>query len=645
MKSVRTCLWLATAIIFAFPLGAAEVEMVGGKKAVAHEVMVKFRGGEASPRLRSALGAQYGIQTMRGLNRGGVALVHSASQSTARLIEQLSADPDVLYAEPNYIVTMLDDPTTTPPNDPDFPVQWGLQNDGENGGIPHADIDAVGAWSITTGSSSVVVGVVDTGIDYTHPDLKANIWSAPAPFTLTFAPGNILSCPAGSHGYDAILNTCDPMDQQNHGTHVAGTIGAVGNNGIGVTGVNWNVTIIGLRFLDATGSGTIADAIVAIEAAIQIKAAFPTQANIQILSNSWGGPGWSQALAEEVTEATSDGMLFLAAAGNDGEDLSTSPTYPAAFVAPNKIVVAATDNTDRLAYFSNYSATLVDIGAPGVNILSTIRGGQYEALSGTSMATPHVSGAAALVLSVCALSTSALKQTLLATADPVPGLAFVTATGSRVNAYRAVHSCAGQSTTPGITLTATPSVVTLAPGSSAASVVTVAGYSGLKGNVAVWLTGLPAGVTGTLTPATVPAGGATLLTLTASPSAAAFNGTVTITGVSGSANNSFSLALTVTPNPGFTIATTPAAQSVRQGYNAEFKISVTGSGGLTGGVALQVGGFPPNTSTSYGQAASGALTMTIATTALTPIGSYPITITGSAGSVQQSVGVTLTVTH
>jgi subtilisin family serine protease len=524
-------------------------------------------------------------------------------------------------------------------------VEWGLQNNGENGGIVHADIDAVAAWSITTGSSSVVVGVVDTGVDYTHPDLKANIWSAPAPFTLTFAPGQIVSCPAGSHGFDAITNTCDPMDRQNHGTHVAGTIGAVGNNGVGVTGVNWTVTIIGLRFLDATGSGTLANAISAIEAAIQIKEAFPTEANIQVLSNSWGGPGYSQALAEEIAEAGNAGMLFVAAAGNDGIDLGASPEYPAAYTAPNKIAVAATDNTDALAWFSNYSSTLVDLGAPGVNILSTIRGGQYAELSGTSMATPHVSGAAALVLSVCPLSTSALRQTLISTADPVPGLAFLTVSGSRLNAYRAVHSCAGQGANAGITLTATPSVLSLAPGSSGVSVVTVAGYRGFKGNVALSLTGLPTGVTGTLTPAVVPTGGATLLTLTASPSAAATNGTVTITGAGGGATNSFSLAFSVEPSPGFTITATPASQSVPQGYNAVFKISVTGTGSLASGVALQVNGFPPNTSTVYGEAASGALTMTVATTTLTPAGSYPITIVGSSGSQQQSVGVTLTVTH
>lgn len=645
MKSVRTCVWLATAIVLAVPLGAQEVELVGGRKAVAHEVLVKFRS-EASPRLQAAIGRQYGIQEMRALNRNGVVHMRSAALSTARLIEQLSADPEVLYAEPNYIVNTMDDPTTAPPNDPDFAVQWGIQNNGENGGVPHADIDAVAAWTITTGSHNVVVGVLDTGIDYTHPDLKANIWSAPAPYTITFAPGQIVSCPAGSHGFDAILNTCDPMDQQNHGTHVAGTIGAVGNNDIGVTGVNWSVTMIGFRFLDASGTGTTANAIRAIEAAIQIKEAFPTQANIQILSNSWGGPGYSQALQEEITKATNDGMLFVAAAGNDGADLGASPTYPAAFTAPNKIVVAATDNTDSLASFSNYSSTLVDVGAPGVNILSTIRGGEYAQLSGTSMATPHVSGVAALVLSVCSLSTSALKQTLLATADPIPALASTTMSGSRLNAYRAVHSCAGQSGSPGIMLTATPSVLTLAPGSSAVAVVAVAGNNGFKGGVGFWVAGLPAGVTATFAPAVAQTGGATVLTLTVSPSAAAINTTVNIWGSNGgSVSNSFALVLSVKPSAAFTVTATPAAQSVPQGYSGVIRISVTSNGSVPGGVALQVSGLPPNTSAAYGEAASGALTLTVATTKLTPTGSYPITITGISGSLQQSTSVTLNVTQ
>jgi subtilisin family serine protease len=643
MKSVRTCLWVAAAVL-SISLCAQEVEVIGGRQAVAHEALLKFRA-EIAPRVRFALAREYGIREMRALGRTGAMHVRSESLSAAKLVEQLSAEPAVLYAEPNYFVHIVDNPTTTPPNDPSFAAEWGLQNTGQTGGLPHADIDAVSAWAISTGSHNVVIGVVDTGIDYTHPDLQPNIWSAPAAYTLTFAPGDILSCPAGSHGYDAILNTCDPMDQNNHGTHVAGTIGATGDNGQGTVGVNWTVQIAGFRFLDATGTGTIAGAILAIEAAIQVKEAFPTQGDIQVLSNSWGGPGFSQALLDEVNATGDAGMLFVAAAGNDGEDLGAAPTYPAAYTAPNKIVVAATDDDDDLAWFSNYGATIVDLGAPGVNILSTIIGGKYETMSGTSMATPHVSGAAALVLSVCSLSTAALRQAIVSTADPVPSLAFKTITGSRLNAYRAVHSCAGQSSAPGIALTATPSQVTLAPGGTAVTVVTVAGAGGFKGTVGLGVSGLPAGVTATFSPAAVPVGGAALLTLTASASAAPANMSATITATSGTVSNSFALVVGVSATGSFAVSATPASQTIRQGSSALFKVTVTSSGGFTGNVALQVNGIPPNSSVSYGEAASGSLTMNVATTMLTPAGSYPIGIVGTSGGLTESAAVTLNVTQ
>src|SRR5207247_6416930 len=199
-------------------------------------------------------------------------------------------------AEPNCIFH-----TTLKPNDPSFPQRWGLQNTG----TPGADISAVPAWDITRGSTSNVVGVVDTGIDYDHPDLAANIWSAPFAFSVTIA-GQTINCAAGTHGFNAIANTCDPKDDNNHGSHVSGTIGAVGNNGIGVVGVNWTASIMGLKFLDKNGSGSTSNAINAIEFAIQAKALFGVAANVRVLSNSWGGGGFSQALLNQINKANTN---------------------------------------------------------------------------------------------------------------------------------------------------------------------------------------------------------------------------------------------------------------------------------------------------------------------------------------------------
>src|SRR5262249_21728522 len=230
----------------------------------------------------------------------------------------------------------------------------------------------------------------------------ANIWSAPAAFSVTVG-GQTINCPAGSHGFNAINNTCNPLDDNNHGTHTSGTIGATGNNGSGVVGVNWNTRIMGLKFLSASGSGNTADAIECIDFAIQAKQAFASAggANVRILSNSWGGGGFSQALLDAINRANSNNMLFVAAAGNNNSNNDTTAFFPANYDAPNVVSVAATDNRDAKSSFSNFGATTVDLGAPGTNILSTVRNGGFSVFSGTSMATPHVSGAAALVLSRC----------------------------------------------------------------------------------------------------------------------------------------------------------------------------------------------------------------------------------------------------
>ena len=268
----------------------------------------------------------------------------------------------------------------------------GLSNTGQvvNGttGTTGADIDTTLAWSVTTGSRNFIVGVVDTGVDYNHPDLAANIWNNPLQ--------DLAGCPAGSHGFNAITGTCDPMDDHNHGSHTSGTIGAVGNNGTGVAGVNWATQIMGLKFLDASGSGSMANAVTVIDFAIQAKQAGQ---NVRVLSNSWGGGGFTQSLLDIIVKAGQNDILFVAAAGNSTMNVDSYPFYPCDYAASNIICVAATDQNDGLASFSNYGATSVHLGAPGVNTLSTIRGGGYAYYNGTSMATPHVSGAAALILS------------------------------------------------------------------------------------------------------------------------------------------------------------------------------------------------------------------------------------------------------
>ena len=434
------CLLFAVCLLSLLCTAQVQAKFPGGHalRAARGEVLVKFR--QVSAGELQGLARTHNLDRSRRL--GGVARLYrfrSRSRSTEELVRQFSSRPDVLYAEPNYVVQAVQQP-----NDPRFAELWGLHNIGQGFGFPAgtagADIGALEAWSFSTGNTSHVVAVVDTGIDYTHPDLQANIWSAPAPFAVTIA-GSTVNCPAGSHGFNTITLACDPMDDNKHGTHVSGTIGGAGNNGQGVVGVNWTTRLMGIKFLNASGSGYVADAVNAIEFAIQAKNAFGPAADVRVLSNSWGGGGFSQALLDEIKRAGDNNMLFVAAAGNNGYNNDLSAFYPASYNAANLIAVAATDNNDSLASFSNYGPTSVQLGAPGVNILSTVLGGQYGYLSGTSMAVPHVSGAAALVLSRCALNTPALKANLTEQVDLVPALNTITASGGRLNVNNALRDC------------------------------------------------------------------------------------------------------------------------------------------------------------------------------------------------------------
>lgn len=422
------------------PATPGQVERVNGREAVAGEVLVKLRGLAPAAEL-AEISALTAAESATPVGLSGVRRLRSQSLSAAALVQLLAEHPYVVYAEPNYIVRAL-----ATPNDPLMPQLWGLLNVGQpiNGlpGRAGADIHATDAWDLSFGSKGTVVAVIDTGVDYTHSDLAANVWSAPAPFTVTIG-GVPITCAAGTHGFNAITRTCDPMDDQNHGTHVAGTIGAAGNNGIGVVGVNWVTELMAIKFLDANGEGTIASAVDGIEFAIQAKRAFAGSggANVRVLSNSWGGREFSQTLLDTIARTNAENMLFVAAAGNDGFSNDILPLYPASYNVPNVVAVAATTHLDTRAFFSNYGALSVHLGAPGTDILSTTRNNTYSSFSGTSMATPHVSGAAALVLSRCALNTAQLKNTLLATVEGVPELAPLTITGGRVDVNSAIRSC------------------------------------------------------------------------------------------------------------------------------------------------------------------------------------------------------------
>ena len=409
--------------------GGPVTTRVNGAEAVEGEVLVKYRDG-----------------------RRGLQLVRSSHLRTSELLALLARDRGVEYVEPNYLVWPL-----AAANDPSFASLWGLFNTGLNpvggGGVAGADIDAPAAWDITTGSRRNVIGVVDTGIDYNHWDLAANVWSAPAPFSVTIG-GATITCAAGTHGFNAVARSCDPTDDHAHGTHVAGIIGARGNNATGVTGVNWIASMMAIKVLGASRTGTVADVVAGLEFAVQAKAAFAATgaANLRVLSNSWASAAPSTALQNAINALNGADMLVVTAAGNTGSDNDAVPLYPASYPLPNVVTVAASTSADQRSSFSNHGATSVHLAAPGTAILSTLPGNAYGVSQGTSMAAAHVSGAALLALSMCSVTTPELRSLLLGGVDRVTAFAGITTTGGRLNVRRMVQDCPRPMVT-GITLT------------------------------------------------------------------------------------------------------------------------------------------------------------------------------------------------
>jgi subtilisin family serine protease/subtilisin-like proprotein convertase family protein len=365
----------------------------------------------------------YGLGA-RALGTGVFRVNLPAVATVDQALAMFRARPGVAFAQPDYRVQL-----TATPDDPSIGSLWGM--------------DAIGApeaWNTGTGTGHTIVAVIDSGVGYNHPDLKANMWHNPGEI-----PGNGLDDDHDGYvddavGYNFVANTGNPADDNGHGTHVAGTIGAVGDNGIGVAGVDWHVRIMALKFLDASGSGYTSDAVRALNFAVAHGA--------KVVNASFGGAGYDPALATAIASARAKGAIVVAAAGNDGTDDDANPVYPANYAGDNVVSVAATDRDGRLASFSNYGAKTVDIAAPGVGIYSTLPNGKYGTYSGTSMATPHVAGALALVWD--AHPTWSYRQVIAAvlnTADRLPSLTGKVAAGL-LDVGRAITYDAGATPPP-----------------------------------------------------------------------------------------------------------------------------------------------------------------------------------------------------
>ena len=360
---------------------------------------------------------------------------YSVSVPTGTSMQQALAfwqsHPNVAIVTPDFELT-----TQSIPNDPSFGSLWGLSNNGSQGGLLNADINIEPAWALGT-ATSIVTAVIDTGVDYTHPDLASNIWT-----NTDEVAGNGIDDDGNGfvddvRGWDFVNNDSDPMDDNGHGTHVAGPIGAVGNNGVGVTGVAWTASIMPLKFLDQSGSGSLSDAIKAIQYA-RVNGA-------KIINASWGGGGFSSALQSAISQFITSGGLFVAAAGNETTNNYVTPSYPANY--QGVISVGASTRTDTRASFSNYG-TSVDVFAPGQSILSTLPGNRYGSLSGTSMATPQVAGALALLWGQNpTLSATTISQALINSTDNV--LRASNSTHGRINVGAAATALrASNPTTP-----------------------------------------------------------------------------------------------------------------------------------------------------------------------------------------------------
>ncbi len=410
------------------PLVAKTQNLAGVPKDVymPNQVLVRFKDAPETP-VVAARAASFNTVVQRSFTLAPVHLLRIVDgKSVPEKIAQLKADPNVLYAEPNFCRIF-----NAVPNDPSFGSLWGLHNIGQSGGVPDADIDAPEAWDATRGSANIIVAVIDSGMDVAHPDLAPNVWVNTGEIA-----GNGMDDDGNGYiddvnGFDFFNGDNDPDDPAwlSHGTHVSGTIGASGNNGVGVVGVNWRVQLMACKVGDYYLSDSAI--IAAFEYAVRMGA--------RVANCSFGGYYYSQAEYDAISAANEAGMLVVCAAGNDSNDNDAFPSYPASYDLPNIIAVAASTRLDEMASFSNYGRESVDVAAPGYDIMSTMVGGGYERMSGTSMASPHTAGLAALVASMYpTMSHLTWKQMILGSVEDKPAFEGNTVSGGRINARKAV---------------------------------------------------------------------------------------------------------------------------------------------------------------------------------------------------------------
>ncbi len=425
-----------------FLSGIVNISFAQNQEYAENRLLIKFKAGvdiTESELIKTTINAR----TVRKFNLIKAELWEFSGSSVDKVIADFKDYPAIEVIEPDYIIRLDDDgsgqgqfldgkgePSGNIPDDQYFGDLWGMHNTGQTGGTADADIDAPEAWDIETGNN-VIVGIIDTGIDWEHDDLKDNMWTNPGEIPNNHYDDDGNGYVDDFYGYDFVNHDSEPMDDYGHGTHVAGTIAAKGFNEIGVVGVMWNARLMALKFIRDDGYGPTSAAIEAIEYAINM--------GVQITNNSWGDDTFNQLLYEVIVLAGAHGQLFVASAGNNWQNTDVDPYYPASYDLSNIISVAATNYDDGKWSLSNYGASSVDLGAPGVSIKSCIPDNSYDYKSGTSMAAPHVSGTAGLLVSANpGISMADVKARIMNSVDIIPSMQNITVSDGRLNAKEAL---------------------------------------------------------------------------------------------------------------------------------------------------------------------------------------------------------------